>query len=58
MKAVTIVGGGLAGLALGIGLRRQGVPVPVTDEVHAVLHEGKRPLDAVRALMARDVKPE
>ncbi|MFZ4766845.1 MAG: NAD(P)/FAD-dependent oxidoreductase, partial [Roseimicrobium sp.] len=31
MKAVTIIGGGLAGLCLGIGLRRRGVPVRIVE---------------------------
>jgi flavin-dependent dehydrogenase len=31
MKALTIVGGGLAGLSLGIGLRQAGVPVTVIE---------------------------
>ncbi len=34
------------------------VEMPVAAEVHAVLHEGKAPLEAVRSLMMRDVKPE
>src|SRR4051794_13558242 len=31
LKPITIVGGGLAGLTLGIGLRRAGVPVSVRE---------------------------
>ena len=31
LKPITIVGGGLAGLTLGIGLRQQGVPVTVWE---------------------------
>src|SRR5947208_2116234 len=31
MKHVSIVGGGLAGLTLGIGLRRQGIPVTIWE---------------------------
>jgi len=31
MKAVTIIGGGLSGLCLGIGLRRRGVPVRIIE---------------------------
>ncbi len=31
MKAVTIIGGGLAGLCLGIGLRRRGVPARIIE---------------------------
>ena len=31
MKPITIVGGGLAGLTLGIGLRQRGVPVSVIE---------------------------
>ena len=31
MKAVTIIGGGLSGLCLGIGLRQRGVPVRIIE---------------------------
>lgn len=35
-----------------------GVRMPIADAVHAILHEGRRPLDVVRELMARDPRPE
>jgi glycerol-3-phosphate dehydrogenase (NAD(P)+) len=35
-----------------------GVPVPITDQVNAVVHEGKDPRQAVMDLMARAPKPE
>lgn len=37
-KPITIVGGGLAGLTLGIGLRRRGVPVAVWEAGHYPRH--------------------
>jgi glycerol-3-phosphate dehydrogenase (NAD(P)+) len=38
--------------------RRHGVEMPITEEVHAILHEGRSPADALAALMRRDPKPE
>ena len=35
-----------------------GIPVPITEQVNAVVHEGKDPRKAVMALMARAPKPE
>src|SRR5690242_14219418 len=37
-KTITIVGGGLAGLTLGIGLRRHSVPVTVWEAGHYPRH--------------------
>jgi glycerol-3-phosphate dehydrogenase (NAD(P)+) len=35
-----------------------GVDVPITESVEKVCHEGMRPADMLRALMAREMKPE
>ena len=38
--------------------RRHGVEMPITEQMYAILYEGRRPDDALRALMSRDPKPE
>lgn len=38
--------------------RQKAVPVPIMDEVYAVLYEAKPPAEAVRDLLARVSKPE
>ncbi len=50
-------GVGTTGAALGLA-RRQGVEMPITEQVDAILHRGKRPLDAARDLMGRPGKEE
>lgn len=50
-------GVGTAKAALQLG-RRVGVELPITEQVEEILFEGKRPEDAVRALMRREPKPE
>ncbi len=37
---------------------QHGIPVPITEQVNAVVHEGKDPRKAVMDLMARTPKPE
>jgi len=38
--------------------REHGVEMPITEKVHAILHEGHPAEEAVRTLMRRDPKPE
>ncbi len=42
-----------AGLA-----RARGVEMPITEQMHAILHEGKAPLEAIHDLMTRSSKSE
>jgi glycerol-3-phosphate dehydrogenase (NAD(P)+) len=49
------VGTTSATLALG---RRHGVEMPITEQMHAVLNEGRAPQDAIRELMERRLKQE
>ncbi len=35
-----------------------GIDVPITDEVHAIVHEGKDPREAVSNLLTREPRPE
>jgi len=38
--------------------RKLGVQVPITEQVCAVVHEGRNPKEALASLMAREAKPE
>ena len=38
--------------------REYGTPVPVIDQVHAVLYEDRPPAEALRNLFGRDPRPE
>jgi glycerol-3-phosphate dehydrogenase (NAD(P)+) len=38
--------------------RRHGVEMPITEEVYAIVHEGRDPAEALQALMRRDPKAE
>lgn len=38
--------------------KERGVEMPITEQMHAVLNEGRSPRDAIQALMTRSSKPE
>lgn len=37
---------------------QHGVEMPIAEQVHAIVHEGRDPAEALRTLMTRDPKPE
>ncbi len=43
--------------ALGLA-RREGVEMPITEEIHEVLYSSRDPLEALKALMSRSPKKE
>lgn len=50
-------GVGTAGALLALG-RDAGIELPITEQVAAILHEGRSPRDAIRSIMERPLKPE
>lgn len=38
--------------------QRHGVEMPITEQMHLILHEGKSPRDAIQDLMMRSFKSE
>jgi glycerol-3-phosphate dehydrogenase (NAD(P)+) len=45
------------GAAVGLA-RTHGVEMPITEQMHAILHEGKAPREAIYELMTRSGKSE
>ncbi len=54
---MVVEGVNAARAAVGLALRHR-VELPITQEVHALLFEGKTVADAARAIMSRDLRPE
>jgi glycerol-3-phosphate dehydrogenase (NAD(P)+) len=54
------------GVAEGVGsvtallalAQRQQIDLPITEQVDAILHHGKKPLEAIREIMERPLKRE
>jgi glycerol-3-phosphate dehydrogenase (NAD(P)+) len=51
-------GVGTAATALDLAKRAGGIEMPITEQMHAVLYEGRGPKDAIRELMERRLKSE
>jgi glycerol-3-phosphate dehydrogenase (NAD(P)+) len=54
----TVVEGYDTTLALHDLCREKGITAPILSEVHAILYRGRKPADALTALMTRELKPE
>jgi glycerol-3-phosphate dehydrogenase (NAD(P)+) len=51
-------GVGTAGALLALAREAGGVELPITEQVEAILHQGKPPRDAIRSIMDRPLKHE
>jgi glycerol-3-phosphate dehydrogenase (NAD(P)+) len=51
-------GVGTAGALLALAREAGGVELPITEQVEAILHQGKPPRDAIRSIMDRPLKRE
>jgi glycerol-3-phosphate dehydrogenase (NAD(P)+) len=65
-RSLTEILGGMRMVAEGVGTtaamlalaRRHGIETPIAEQVHAVLHQGRSPRQAIRELMDRPLKQE
>jgi glycerol-3-phosphate dehydrogenase (NAD(P)+) len=54
-----MVAEGIFTTAAAVGLARaRGIEMPITEQMHAILHEGKAPREAIYELMTRSSKSE
>lgn len=65
-ESIDAIARGMKQVAEGVGncataralARARGIEAPIAEQVFAVIHEGKKPLDVLEELMARSAKPE
>jgi glycerol-3-phosphate dehydrogenase (NAD(P)+) len=59
LQSMRMVAEGIGTTAAAVELaRRVGVEIPITEQMHAVLYQGRAPRDAIRELMQRRLKEE
>ncbi len=59
LQSMRMVAEGIGTTAAAVELaRRAGVEIPITEQMHAVLYQGRAPRDAIRELMQRKLKEE
>jgi len=61
-QAIKTIGQAIEGLksshSIHLLAERTGIEMPICQQVHDIIHEGKAPQDAVKELLARDMKAE
>jgi glycerol-3-phosphate dehydrogenase (NAD(P)+) len=59
LDEMNMVAEGVGTTAALMGLAREhGIELPITEQVHSILHLGNQPRDAIRAIMERPLKRE